>query len=72
MEQYFYLHHLLASQNVTITSLYLEQDQFVWYHWICERKKDSIASPSIFTKKLIEHYGDIKSNTLFIRWVNLF
>ena len=26
--------------KVTITSLYLEPDQFVWYQWLCDHKKD--------------------------------
>ena len=58
-------------QKVTIASLYLEPDQFVWYQWLCDRKKDSIISWSIFIEELIAHYGDINNNTFFIQLVNL-
>ena len=58
-------------QKVIIASLYLEPDQFVWYQWICEPKKDSIISWSIFKKELIAHCGDINNNTFFSQLVNL-
>ena len=48
MEQFFDLHQLPTLQKVTISSLYLEPDQFVWYQWSCDSKKDSIISSSIF------------------------
>ena len=68
MEQFFDLHQVPTLQKVTIA--YLEPDQFVWYQWNCDRKKDSIISWCIFTKELITHYGDINSNTFFTRLVN--
>ena len=52
MEQFFDIHQVPALQKVTIASLYLEPDQFVWYQWLCDRKKDSIISWSIFTEEL--------------------
>ena len=58
-------------QKVTIASLYLEADQFVWYQWRCDRKNDSIISWSIFKEELIEHYGDINRSTFFRQLVNL-
>ena len=66
MEQLFDLQQVPTLQKVTIASLYLEPDQFVWYQWLCDTKNDSIISWSIFTKELIPHYGDINSNTFFI------
>jgi hypothetical protein len=36
MEQFFDLHQVPTLQKVTLASLYLEPDQFVWYQWICE------------------------------------
>ena len=71
MEQFFDLHHVPTMQKVTIASLYLEHNQFVWYQWLCDRKKDYILSWSIFTKELIAHYGDINSKTFFSQFVNL-
>ena len=58
-------------QKVTIASLYLEPDQFVWYQWFCDRKNDSIISRSIFIEYLIAHYGDINRNTFFSQLANL-
>ena len=71
MEQFFDLHQVATLQKVTIASLYLEPDQFVWYQWIFYRKKDSIIFWSIFIEELIAHYGDININTFFIQLVNL-
>ena len=48
MEQFFDLHQVPILQKVTIASLYLEPDQFVWYQWICDHKKDCIIYWSIF------------------------
>ena len=62
VEQYLDLHQTESLQNLNITSMFLEQDQHVWYQWLCERKKGSIIFWSIFTNKLITHYGDIKRN----------
>jgi hypothetical protein len=71
MEQYFDLHQVPSLQKVPIASLYLENDQFVWYQWLCERKNNYIISWSIFMDELISHYGDIKSNTFFSQLINL-
>ena len=71
MEQFFDLHQVPTLQKVTIASLYLEPDQFVWYQWICDCKNDSIISWYIFTKELIAHYGDINRNTFFSQLENL-
>ena len=38
---------------------------------LCDRKKESIISWSIFIKELITHYRDINNNTFFIQLVNL-
>ena len=70
MEQLFDLHQVPNLQKVTIASLYLEPEQFVWYQWLCEQKKDTIISWSIFTEALISYHDD-KNNTLFIQLVNL-
>ena len=66
MEQLFDLHQVPTMKKVTISSLYLEPDQFVWYQWIFYRKKDSIISWFIFAEELISRYGDINRNTFFI------
>ena len=71
MEHFFNLHQVPTMQNVTIAALYLEPYQFVWYQWICDRKKESIISCSIFTEELIAHYGDVNINTFFSQLVNL-
>ena len=65
MEQFFDLHQVPTMQKVTIASLYLEPDQFVWYQWLCDHKRESIISWSIFTEELIARYGYINNNTLF-------
>ena len=49
-EQFCDLHQVPTLQKVTIASLYLEPENFVWYQWIYERKKNSIISWSIFTE----------------------
>ena len=36
MEQFFDLHQVPNLQKVTIASLYLEPEQFIWYQWLCE------------------------------------
>jgi hypothetical protein len=71
MEKLFNLHQMLRFKKVPIASLYLENDQFLQYQWLCERKNNFIISSSIFTNELISHYGDIKSNTLFSQLINL-
>ena len=71
MEQYFDLHQVPRLQKVPIASLYLKNDQFVWYQWLCERKKNYMISWSIFTDELISLYGDIKRNKFFSQLINL-
>ena len=72
MDQFFDLHQVPIMQKVTIKSLYLEPDQFVWYQWICDCKRESIISWSIFIEELIAHYGDhINRNNFFIQLVNI-
>ena len=70
MEQFFDLHQVPTLQNVTIASLYLEPNQFVWYQWLYDRKM-TIISWSIFTEELIAHYGELNRNTFFNQLVNL-
>ena len=52
MEIFFEVHQIPYGQKVTMTSLYLEPDQFIWYHWLYthRRKKGFTISWSIFTK----------------------
>ena len=50
MQKFFDIHQVPNLQKVTIASLYLEPQQFVWYQWLCECKKNTIVSWSIFTK----------------------
>jgi hypothetical protein len=38
MEKYFDINQVTSLQKVPISSLYLENDQFVWYQWICEKQ----------------------------------
>ena len=71
MDELFYLHQVSTVQKVIIASLYLDHDQFVWYQWFCNRKKDSIVSSFIIFDESIEYYGDINRNNLFIQLINL-
>ena len=71
MEQLFDLHQVSTLQKVTIASLYLKLDEFVWYQWLCDHEKYSIISSPIFIEKLIAHYRDINNNTFFSELVNL-
>ena len=48
VKQLFDLHQVPTLQKVTITSFYLELDQYVWYQWICDCKHESIVPWSIF------------------------
>jgi hypothetical protein len=47
MEKLLDLHQVPSLQKVPIASLYLENDQFVWYQGICE-KKGVLLSPGPF------------------------
>ena len=69
MEQYFDLNNVQKTQKVRITTLHLEHNAFVWYRWLCSRKK--IFTWSIFTEEMITHYEDTKSNTFFSQLINL-
>ena len=63
MEQFFDLNNVQNTQKVRMTTLYLEPNQFVWYQWLCSRKK--IITWAIFMEELVAHYEDTKSNTFF-------
>ena len=39
MEQFFDLNNVQNTQKVRMATLYLEPSQFVWYQWLCSRKK---------------------------------
>ena len=69
MEQYFDLHNVQNTQKVCLATLHLEQNTFVWYQWLCSRKK--IVTWSIFTEEIIAHYEDTKRNTFFSQLINL-
>jgi hypothetical protein len=69
MEKFFDLHNVPHTQKVRIASLYLEPNQFVWYRWLCSRK--SLITWTIFTKEMIAHYEDTRSNTFFSQLINL-
>ena len=62
---------MLNLQKVTIASLYLEPQQFVWYQWLCECKKNTIIYWSIFIKELIAYHDDVKRNSFFTQLINL-
>ena len=71
MEQFFDIHQVPNLQKVTIASLYLEPQQFVWYMWLCEHNKNTIISWSVFTEELIAYHNDVKSNSFFTQLINL-
>ena len=71
MEQFFDIQQVPNLQKVTIVSLYLEPQQFVWYQCLCERKKNTIKSWSIFTEELIAYHDDVKSNSFFTQLINI-
>ena len=71
MEQFIAIHQVPTLQKVTIASLYLEPNYFVWYQLLSDHKKEFIISWSIFTEEFIAHYGDINRNTYFIQFINL-
>ena len=54
MEQYFELHNTQNTQKVHIATLYLEQNKFVWYRWLCSCKP--LVTCSIFMEEMIAHY----------------
>ena len=65
MEQFFDIHQVPNLQKVTIASLYLEPQQFVWQQWLCECKKNTIISWSVFTEEQIAYRDDVKRNPYF-------
>jgi hypothetical protein len=69
MEQFFDLHNVPHTQNVWISYLYLEPNQFLWYRWLCSRK--SLVTWIIFMEEIIEHYEDTRSNTFFSQLINI-
>ena len=69
MEQYFDFNNVQNTQKVRIATLHLEQNTFVWYRWLCSRKK--IVTWSIFMEKMIARYEDTKNNTFFSQLINL-
>ena len=42
----------------------------MWYQWLCEWKKNTIITWSIFTEELITYYDDVKSNS-FTQFINI-
>ena len=68
MEQYFDLNNVKNTQKVHVATLYLEQNTFAWYRWLCSRKKN--VTWSIFMEEMITHYEDTKNNTFFIQLIN--
>ena len=71
MEQFFDIQQVPNLQKVTISYLYLDSQQFVWYQWPCECKKNIIISRSIFIEELISYHNDVKSNSFFTQLINL-
>ena len=63
MEKYFDLHGVPLLKKVCIASSYLEQDQFLWYKWLCSHKP--LVTWSIFIEEIIAHYEDTNRNTFF-------
>ena len=43
----------------------------MWYQWLCEHKKNTIISWSIFIEELITYHDDVKSNSFFTQLINL-
>ena len=69
MEKYFDLYNVQNTQKVSIATLHLEQNTFVWYRWLCSRKK--IVTWSIFMEEMIAHYENTKRNNFFNQLINL-
>src|ERR1700730_12729771 len=69
MEQFFDLNNVQNTQKVRMATLYLEQNQFVWYQWLFSRKQ--FITWAFFTEELIAHYEDTKSNTFFSQLISL-
>jgi len=60
MENFFKIHQIPYVQKVMMASLYLEPDQFIWYHWLCthRRKNGLTVTWSIFTEELQAQYSN--------------
>ena len=71
MKQFFDIHQVPNLKKVTIAYLYLEHQLFVWYQWLCEDKKNTIISWSIFIEELIAYHDYFKSNSFFTQFINL-
>jgi hypothetical protein len=69
MEQLFDLHNVSHTQKVQIASLYLEPHHFLGYRCLCSRK--SLITWTNFTKEMIAHYENTRSNTFFSQLINL-
>ena len=73
MENFFEIHQIQYGQKVTMASLYLELDQFIWYHWLYthRRKKGLTVSWSIFTKELQVLYRNNVTENFFSQLAKL-
>ena len=73
MEIFFEIHQIPYGQKVTMASLYLEPNQFIWYHWLCthRRKKGLTIMWSIFTEELQEQYSDSVTENFFSQLAEL-
>ena len=69
MEQFFDLNNVQNTQKVRMETLYLEPNQFVWYQWLFSHKQ--FITCEIFTKELVAHYEDTKSDTFFSQLISL-
>ena len=56
MDKYSYIHQVETLQKVNIASMFLEQDQHVWYQWLRERKSDYVIYWYFFTKEIKIQY----------------
>ena len=43
----------------------------MWYQRLCERKKNTIISWSIFTQEMIAYQDDVKTNSFFTQLINI-
>ena len=73
MENFFEIHQIPYGQKVTMASLYLEPDQFIWYHWLCthRRKKGLTVTWLIFTKELQAQYNNSVVENFFSQLAKL-
>ena len=57
---FFEVHQIPYGKKVTMASLYLELDQFIWYLWFGthRRKKGLIVSWSIFIEEILAQYSN--------------